>query len=272
MTKSEVEMPREDLFVPVTLENPIFCADKRSAVDADVEYIHLLGGAANPPFNISVIKEVNTPHSVVDTLDQEVADGIKAMQKVGLTPGVHSDTTAENGKVFQIARTEGPVGCKYLEFRAAISRHLVADRMSIITQTQDLFPSLFTGTDDEEIADKVVDAHERLLAKEDFFSTGREIATQAAEEGAATMLVDSADDAPVNTGIINEQVNTSFQTTEASNASLSAYDHDSWANRAIFAKMRDQYPYEERQFAIAEAIDAVATMAVLGVEHLEVRK
>jgi len=271
MLTQEVIAPREELFTAVTLESPIFCADKRSAVGEAEEFIHLLGGAANTPFNIAVVKEVHEPNSLTSTLGEEVITGIKEMKSVGLNPGIHSDTISENGKSFQLDRADGVIGCKYLQFRAAISKHLVEERESTIVKVQALFPDLFTSKEDTATAYAVIDAHERLLSKDSFFTTGRDVATQAAEEGAVTMLVDGSDDTPVNEGIINERENTSFKTTSASKADLGAYNHDSWANRAIFAKMRDKYPYEERQFAIAEAIDAAATMAVLGVEHLEVR-
>lgn len=266
----EVVSSREPFYSHVSLaENYVFCSDDRTLG----LHIKMFGGVLNPVYNLLVMKEVNQPHSVNQTLEAETNYLVPVIVTIGGVnkPGVHSDTTAEAGHHMKTERVEGKVGCGYAELRQAISGLIVDRGDEILKEAKLKLPGLFAGPHSDAQAYDIIEAHQRLADRSSFFTSGRGVILQAIKSGANSMVVDGthADNAG---GIINYVYNTGLEGGEAAAAGKPAYNHDAWASREVFDKVHHLYPYDRTQQDMAVVIDAIGTMKALGVEEIGIRQ
>lgn len=271
--ETEVLKEREHLFVPVTLgQCEVYCGDKRPPVGYEGKYIHVFGGMApNLAYNLSIVGVANGGEPLGDSFASATGSITALLIENKVQPGVHSDEASEQGGTVKTDQAEGDVGCKYLQVRPDISRHIVENGDNILVLARELRPELFSEPEDIEFAKKVVDAHKTLIEKPGFITTGRDVALAATEQGAPTMVVASIDDAS-HEGVLNQRPKSTYDTERAMQEGLLAYDQDHWAVMEGFSKIRHIYPYDVRQVDIAETIDAIGTFQAVGVSEITPRK
>ena len=253
---------RDSQYAQTSLEQSvIFCGDERGEGD----YIHIFGGALNIPYNLAILKEVAEPGSVTDTFEDQTASLVPVVADVAkVKQGVHSDDTAENAEHMHTDRHDGPIGCGYAEKRQAISQLIHEMGGQIVARAAELAPELFQSQEDDDFADEVVNAHGRLAERSGFFTTGRRVALVAVQKGAETQVVKGEHTG--EKGELNMVPNTSLRSEKARQDGEPLYSQDEWAVDAIQDRIRHLYPYDRRHTQIAHVIDAIGTMAALGVD------
>jgi hypothetical protein len=256
----------------------LFCFDERPVSDAaegqlDIVvpeiYLHAAGGALNIAYGTLVMEEVAKPGSVKDTFADRAATTTPLIIAAGGRPGVHSDTTAEQGTTVATS-ANGAVGCGYAALRAGISHGIGEHGTGLVMVAAELRPELFEDPTAYNFAHAVVGAHSRLAAREGFAPSGRPVVMNAAYNGAKMMLVDG--DHKAKKGIINLVPNTTFDSDTAFCFGAEAYNQDSWAVADINDRLRDHYPFDGRQQQIGELIDTLGTMLALGVDEVATRR
>jgi hypothetical protein len=280
---SNIVASRERFYIPVSLEtHDIFCGDERQRADisdtsggshvtiiSPEEHINWFGGGLNVAYNMTVMQETLQPDSVIDSFESRTASFVPLLMSVGVRVGVHSDVQSEQGTRVR-TDVEGAVGCGYAEKRQQISQFIQECGKEIVADAIELRPELFCKPNDDEIAQAIVAAHGRLAERKDFFTNGRRVVLAAAAKGAKVMLVEGEHSA--TEGIINRVPHTSLHGDEAAKADLATYNHDSWAVEESNARMQHLYPHDRHQQQIAELIDTIGTMRLLGVEKIAVRR
>ncbi len=265
---------REIFYTNVTLENnKIFCADDCNSDEPS--YIHMFGGGENPVYNVTVLQEAYEPGSTTQaTFEGDTASMVPVLRdSAKCNPGVHSNEKFEHNPTLiqPKAESDDDFGCAWLKLRQQLSQHIADNGVRFIEQAKKLRPELFTDNKADEFTHKLIAAHGRMAANNAYFSNGRAVANVAVEAGAATMNV-RGDHHPDAVGIINTVPNTSITNNEANAAGLPTYDHNSWATEQIYERLSKFYPYDKRDLAIADLIDALATLDVLGVKVVAVRR
>jgi hypothetical protein len=254
---------REAFYRPASLDkDPIFCGDDRNK-----DGIQLFGGVVNIAYNEAVLEEVAKPGSVTDSLEDRVEAKTAALIREGMHPGVHSDTTAEQGTELK-EDSEGPVGCAYALLRAAISEGIGRNGGELVEEAARLRPELFEKPGAHEFGLAVTAAHGRLAERESFQSPGRKVVLAAASKGAKTTVYEG--DHIAGDAIINKEPSTRFDGGGAMNEGLPAYNHDAWAAEEIARRLND--PSDSKQRQIANLIDMLGTVRALGVGDTLVRR
>lgn len=278
---NEILGSREPFFGAVSLDTHyIFCFDERGIAEASADapgleaitpdtYIHVAGGSLNVPYNHAVLEETARPFGVTGSFRDRVEDTVPVLIGAGIKAGVHSDVLTEKGNRIH-DRSEGPVGCGYAESRGLISLRIAEQIAAIVNDAASLRPELFQGPQDYNLAHAIGAAHGRLAERQGFLGNGRLAVMAAAGKGAGIMLMRGKHTG--REGIINLVPGSSLDSDQASGAGLEAYNQDSWAVQEANDRVRDAYPHDAHQQQIAELIDTIGTMRVLGVEDIVVRR
>lgn len=245
----------------------IYCGDDRSR-DTD---INLFGGAGNVPYTLMVLQEEAQTGSVEQKVDEAVASLVPVLKEKGIRVGVHSDEGHEPTSATEIdpVSNEG-LGCKWLEARQAVSEVAASNVDKIITILEREDPGTYANDHTRARVQAICAAHGRL-AERNIHVPGRKIAAKAMEKGAPSIVL-GGDHYKESDGFLNKRMGTTFHSEQAAAAGKPAYDHDSWAAKASFDEIHDLYPYDKKDFEIANDIDAVATLLALGVQNIAVRR
>jgi hypothetical protein len=247
----------------------IFCGDERKPLLAGV-FIHVFGGAANTAFNTQILAQATKKGSRLATFMQAASETAKALVSHGIAAGVHSDTHSETSNEINPEST-APIGCGYIKLRRAISQTIAANPDAIVRLAESLCPEFFTDPADTTFAHSIVKSHMQLAASDAFFThSSREVATAALREGAPGMLVNG--DHTATLGIINLQRGTTIDSGTAFNDNKSIYVHDAWASRAMAEHYDAAQAFTDKEWHIADLIDAIGTMQALGVTEIAVRR
>ena len=270
-TQPETLKQREQFFEDGVsiLTHEIYCGDERGAenpADLYKVYIHDFGGVANLSYNMMVLQESSQPQSVESTFEETTASLVLLLLQAGIKAGVHSDNHQEHGANIDVEKTEGKVGCGYIELRQAISALIFERGDEILAKLSVDYPERYHDETNSALARKLIAAHGRLTQRNQVFTTGRQVALAAISKGAPSMVVGGDHIAKV--GIINLRHGTTFMSGKALDAGLAAYNHDRWAAEEAFDKIHDLYPFDKSEFSISEDVDAVGTMLALGVEEI----
>ena len=252
-------------------ETLIACGDERAS-DYGL-YISLFGGGtANTAYNYTIMAEVKTPGSSEGkTFAGDVVAVAKPVKEVvGVKSSVHSTEEIEGGNKINPAENAQDVDCGYLKKRAIISALIAEKADKIIADAKALRPELFSDERANDFASEVTAAHGRMAKNSAYFTTGRDVANAAIAAGEESMVVRG--EHVGREGIINLVEDTSINGTDALAAGLATYEHDAWAGQEIRSSLSELYPYDSREMAIADLIDAIGTMRALGVETIAVRR
>lgn len=271
--KSQLSLLFEKYKFQVSLEHDqIFCGDDRAST---LKYIHLMGGGLNLVYTMTVLNETITNDSQQNS--NFLKDTISRFETLknlsGAKLGVHSDDKAETEDQIDLSRLSGPIGCKYAEARQAISAHIYNSAEHILEVVDHVNPTLIALKSDREFANSVVKAHGRLSATNTKYfkgSGGRAVVIAAIKETSAeSMLVFG--DHNASSGLINTSSNTSYDSALAAKDGNPFYDHDLWAVLNIFSStsVSNIFPYDLRQVEIANMIDTVGTLDLLGVDKIQ---
>jgi hypothetical protein len=266
---NEILEDREQFFNPqVSLDtHQVFCADKRGIIGLS-DYVHILGGSLNAPYNLLVLKETDRPASVDQPLGDFAGSLVPVMRAKDVVTGVHSDRKTEQGGHIRLDRPEGPVGCVYAQQRGVISRLIRDNILEFIDVASTLRAELFTDPPDRTFARAVGAAHGRLAERQGILPGGRSAVLDAASKGAATGVVDGETNAKT-VGIIN-LAGGSYRSAKALEAGLPAYVQDTWASEKIFERLKGLYPGSTRHALIAEIIDTIGALRALGVAYEDI--
>lgn len=264
MEEERVLQSREMFYKPVSLhETPLFCADDRPNQYGEM-YIHVFGGAANPVYNLRVVGEaLEEGSSQGATFVGDTENTVPLLVGAGLKPGVHSQNETE-GEGQQIHENHNEdIGCAYIKLRRDISQHAFKNRDALLTRAQRKVPELFSEPSDLDLANQILEAHGRMADNFAYFSSGRDVATAASKKGASTMNV-FGEHSPQAAGIINFDSQTDLDSNDANDASLPAYAHNSGVTREIYRSLGRT---EQRALEIADVLDALTVLDVLGVKE-----
>lgn len=249
-----------------------FCGDERPS-DIDL-YIHIFGAAAYFAYNHRVAKAMHNESRGDATFVNDVAIICKAAEDAKLNLGVHSDDISET-KAAKATRKEAGliVGCGYVAFRQFISTVIGANANQITKEATQLRPELFYDTDDHAILKRTIDAHARLAQDSTYFGNSpRSVMEKAIQLGAPFMKVQGGHEG--EQGVINTQYNSSIHTTEAFRAGYPTYNHDSWATEQAWGELQKEHSdlrHDVHELAIADLVDAIGTLHVLGAKKIYVR-
>lgn len=263
---------RERCFMKVDLAtDQIFCADDRAS-DID-RYIHILGGDLNIAFLYATLLHTLYPdQELPDFLSQVRSTSKLLVEGMHLRAGVHS--AEENEKTLTSSSDlEHPIGCGYAQNRPYISQVIGNPESEVLAIGQSLRPELFDDQIYRDFGQKIISTHQSLISKENGFFKGyfgRKVYQEAVQEGCLTMNVRGEHTA--DTGIINLKNNTSISTNLALSQGLPAYDHDAWAVYEITHRLQSYFEIDQKFIQIADLIDCIGTMQVLGVQNIEVRR
>lgn len=264
---SELLRTRERYFVEADLKkHKVLCGDERPADDI---YIHLFGGVANTAYTLMALQEAQSEGSVSTPLDKAVVDTFNELDQAGIDAGVHSDDHSEHGEAIRTDVKDGDIGCGYLKLRQAISQGIADKEDEIVKILEEQDPELYGMEQNREKARGFARAHGRLATR-DIFAPGRQIALAAIEAGAPSNVVRG--DHVGKHGILDKRRGYTFDSAAAFDDGKPTYDHDSWAAKDTYVEIKDNYPFDETDYEIANDVDAVGTMLALGVEEIAVRR
>lgn len=282
---NEILASREPFYVPVSLDtHDAFCFDEREVAEAEghdgghdynmtvvtpEEYIHWAGGILNIPYNIAVVQETVAPGSVTDSFEGLTGLWVPRLTLAGVRGGVHSDVNAEQGRLVKTALSKA-VGCGYAGKRLPISALIADSGDEMVAEATRLRPELIRGPQEEQLAHDIVGAHGRLINRDGFFTDGRRVVMTAAAKGAKVMLVKG--EQVGEKGVINLAPDTSINSHLAAKAGLPVYNQDSWAAHEANNRVRHLHGQSALHQQIAELIDTIGTMRVLGVRDIVVRR
>ena len=248
--------------------NLLTCGDDRTEAG-----IRMFGGGANPIFQLTVMEEIYKPGSITGkTFESDIRTGVKVLKEVAnCKPAVHSQFSTEQHDSEISADNSEDIGCAWIKLRQTLSQNLSDNRVELLRGAKTLRPELFTDEKADDFATKYFDASARIAAANDYFSTGRKVAVEAAKAGAATINV-RGEHAPNADGEINLVENEGMDGAAANAAGLPAYDHSSWATAKIYQRLNNLYPYDARELAIADLLDTLNTLDALNVQKRAVRR
>lgn len=273
MQHPEVLANREQFYEPVDLKTDLTCCgDERPVIGIGESQtlVSIFGGpGANVAWNVMVLQEIAKPDSATTTFADVTSEITKQLVESSIKTTVHSDDHTEHADTIDLSKNpDGDIGCGYLKLRQTISQ-VIGERgdeiVSILVREK---PELYANK--QSLLRKVIEANTALANRNEIFTSGRDVAQKAVDEGAQTIVVTG--DHVAKVGILNLEKNASFDTKSAMSADLPAYNHNTWAAIDSYKEVQNEYGFELVDFEASNDVDAVGTMLALGVEEIYIRK